>query len=177
MRYCLLLTAYCLVLCFSPGCVYRSLTIRTEPKGALVYLNDRLLGESPITHNFLWYGSYRVIVRKAGYERLEQTRLLKAPFYLWIPLDLVMEVLPLRISDYHTWEFALKPIEEVPQIEAPEAPEAPLSAAPAQAVPAAAPKAEAEKAPASQDRSQILLNTLESEQAKTREESHADDAR
>jgi hypothetical protein len=91
------------------GCVRRSLMIRTEPPGAFVYVNDHLKGETPVSYDFGWYGWHRVILRKDGYERLEDRKLLRAPPYLWIPLDLVMELLPFEIRDARTWSYALIP--------------------------------------------------------------------
>lgn len=91
------------------GCVRRSLTIRTEPPGALVYVNDQLKGESPVTYDFLWYGWHRVTLRKEGFEGVDGRRLLSAPFYLWIPLDLVVELLPVPVRDERTWDYALTP--------------------------------------------------------------------
>ena len=91
------------------GCVYRSLTIRTEPPGALVYVNDALKGPSPVTYDFLWYGWHRVTLRKEGYERLEDRQLLRAPLSLWIPFDLAMELLPFPVRDRRTWSYTLTP--------------------------------------------------------------------
>ena len=91
------------------GCVRRSLTIRSEPPGALVYFNDQLIGESPVTYDFTWYGWHRIILRKQGYDRLDDHKELRAPLYLWIPLDLVMELLPFPIRDARTWSYTLTP--------------------------------------------------------------------
>ena len=100
---------FSLALLVTAGCVRRSLTIRSEPPGALVYVNDRLVGESPVTYDFTWYGWHRVILRKQGYERLEDRQQLRAPLYLWIPVDLVMELLPFPIRDARTWVYTLTP--------------------------------------------------------------------
>jgi len=94
--------------------VRQSLTIRTDPPGALVYVNDELKGESPVTYDFQWYGWYRLTVRKEGYERLDDRRRLHAPLHLWIPFDLVMEVLPFTISDTREWTYALTPTTALP---------------------------------------------------------------
>lgn len=116
------------------GCVRRSLTIRTDPPGASVYVNDQLKGESPITYDFLWYGGHRVMVRKEGFERIEDRKLLRAPVYLWIPFDLVMELLPVRIHDRRTWEYTLTPATTpptpVPPVLAPSAQAEPLADVP-----------------------------------------------
>ena len=98
----------------SGGCVHRSLTIRTEPPGALVYVNDQFKGNSPVTYDFLWYGWHRVILRKEGYERLEDRREVRAPAHLWIPFDLAMELAPFRIRDDRTWTYTLTPATALP---------------------------------------------------------------
>ena len=113
-----------LVVLATAGCVRRSLTIRSEPPGALVYVNDRLIGESPVTYDFTWYGWHRVILRKPGYERLDDRQQLRAPLYLWIPVDFVMELLPFPIRDARTWSYTLTPST------APPSPEPPPTAAP-----------------------------------------------
>lgn len=107
--FCLLLTASCLLLSLTSGCLSRSLTIRTDPPGALVYINDALKGTSPVRYDFLWYGWHRIMIRKEGYERLEDRRQLRAPIYLWIPFDLAVEVLPFPVHDDRTWSYTLTP--------------------------------------------------------------------
>ena len=98
-----------LALLGSTGCVHQSMTIRTEPPGASVYVNDERKGISPVTYDFDFYGWQRVTLRKEGFERLDERRLLKAPIYLWIPLDLFMELMPFPITDTHTWSYVLTP--------------------------------------------------------------------
>ena len=105
-----LITVGCLLAMLSmTGCVYRSLTIRTEPPGSLVYVNDQLKGESPLTYDFVWYGWHRVTLRKNGFQRLDDQKLLRAPVYLWIPFDFVMELVPFRIHDVRAWSYTLTP--------------------------------------------------------------------
>ena len=102
-----LLAGCCLLA--ATGCVRRSLTIRTQPPGALVYVNDVLKGPSPVSYDFEWYGGYRLTLRKEGFARLDDRRVLRAPLYLWIPLDLVMELLPITIQDRQEWSYVLTP--------------------------------------------------------------------
>ena len=91
------------------GCVTRSLTIKTNPADAMVYVNDQLKGKTPVTYDFTWYGWHRVMIRKEGYKRVDDRKMLRAPSYLWIPADLVMELLPFRIHDNRVWEYTLLP--------------------------------------------------------------------
>lgn len=91
------------------GCVHRSLTIRTEPPGALVYVNDQLRGTSPVTYDFEWYGWHRVSVKKDGFERVDEQVLVQAPGHLWIPFDVIMELAPFPVRDAHTLSYTLPP--------------------------------------------------------------------
>jgi adenylosuccinate lyase len=112
------LVACCLSL-VAGGCVRRALTIETDPPGAVVYLNDVVRGVSPATFDFEWYGWHRLMLQKTGYERVEARRVLRAPPYLWIPLDLAVELLPYPVRDRRVWRYTLRPLEE------PQAPVAP----------------------------------------------------
>ncbi len=90
------------------GCVERTLTINTEPQGALVILNDEEIGTSPVTVPFNWYGDYNVVIRKDGFETLKTHRELKAPWYDAFPFDFIAGViLPNRIADSYQWTFEL----------------------------------------------------------------------
>ena len=92
-----------------PGCVERELVVESNPDGALVSMNDQELGRTPIRRDFNWYGTYDVLVEKEGYEPLRTKTPVIAPGWLWVPFDLVLEVLPFRIPDRHTIRYELKP--------------------------------------------------------------------
>jgi len=110
---CLLPSTSCLLL--TSGCVRQQLTVRSEPPGAEVFLNDARAGITPYVGGFLWYGQYRISLIKEGYERLDDRTLLRAPFYLWIPLDLVMELLPFPIRDTKALSYTLVPKTPLPE--------------------------------------------------------------
>ena len=95
------------------GCVERKLTIVTEPSGAVVWLNDEEIGETPVTVNFNWYGDYRVQVAKPGFETLNTHRAMERPLHDRPGFDFFAEVLwPGRIVDEYVWEFTLAPYEQ-----------------------------------------------------------------
>src|SRR5262245_37221759 len=82
------------------GCIERTVTIRTEPEDALVYLNDDEVGRSPVTVPFTWYGDYDVIIRKEGYDTLKTHHRLETPWYDLPGIDLFTEtLLPFTIHD------------------------------------------------------------------------------
>jgi hypothetical protein len=92
------------------GCVRRTLTVTTDPPGALVYLNGVEAGRSPLQRDFIYYGTYDVAIRKEGYETLKTRGKVIAPWWQWVPIDLFAEALPLH--DRQTLTYTLHPVSE-----------------------------------------------------------------
>jgi PEGA domain len=92
------------------GCVRRTLTVKSDPPGALVHLNGVEVGRTPMSRDFTWYGTYDVVLRKEGYETLKTRGKVIAPWWQWVPIDLVAEVLPLH--DKRTLAYTMKPYAE-----------------------------------------------------------------
>jgi hypothetical protein len=102
-----------LVAPLAPGCVRRTVTVNTKPEGATVMLNDEVVGTSPVTTDFLWYGDYDVIIRKPGYETLKTNKRLNAPWYQLPVFDFFSEiVLPFEFRDRQQMAFDLTPAKE-----------------------------------------------------------------
>jgi len=89
------------------GCVRRSMSIQTEPPGALVYLNGEEVGRTPLQRDFLWYGTYEVVIRKEGNETLRTRQKVIAPWWQWPPFDLFAELFPL--DDKRSYQYTLTP--------------------------------------------------------------------
>ena len=92
------------------GCVNRQLTVTTDPPGALVHLNGQEFGRTPVTRDFTWYGTYDVALRKEGYQTRKTTGKVIAPWWQWVPFDLVADLLPL--TDRRRLHYAMKPVTE-----------------------------------------------------------------
>jgi hypothetical protein len=90
------------------GCVERKLTLTSEPSGALVYMNEKEVGRTPIQTDFLWYGKYDVQVRKEGFETLDKPQTLRAPWWQIPPIDLFAELMPWHPTDRQALHFRLK---------------------------------------------------------------------
>jgi hypothetical protein len=89
------------------GCVRRTLTITSEPPGALCLVNGREIGRTPVTVDFLHYGEYDVQLTKDGYEPLLTSGKADAPWWDIIPMDLVAE-----IGEPHAdvrWHYVMEP--------------------------------------------------------------------
>src|SRR4051794_13019429 len=102
-------TIFALFICIFCGCVERRLTVTSEPEGALAYLNNQEIGRTPVTRDFNWYGNVDVQLRKEGYQTRKTSKHVTAPWWQWPPIDLLAEVLPLRLHDDRTIAFTLKP--------------------------------------------------------------------
>lgn len=103
-----------LLLAVFTGCVERTITVRSDPPGALVTINEVEKGRTPVTFPFTWYGDYRVLLELPEYETLETHRKANAPIYQWPVLDFVSEILlPFTFHDRHDWHFTLAPLSPV----------------------------------------------------------------
>lgn len=91
------------------GCVQRTITVNTDPPGALVFMNGAEVGRTPFTRDFSWYGTYDVQIRKEGYQTLNTEAPVIAPVWQWPPFDFFAEFWPGRLKDHHTLDFKLAP--------------------------------------------------------------------
>jgi hypothetical protein len=102
------LCAMLLTLAVGGGCVRRTLTVTTDPPGALVFLNGVEAGRTPMERDFVYYGTYDVVLRKEGYETLKAQGKVIAPWWQWVPIDLFAELFPLH--DQQTLTYTLYPV-------------------------------------------------------------------
>src|SRR6059058_5001098 len=97
----------------APGCgVERTLQVQSEPSGALVYLNGEEAGRTPMRKMFLWYGTYDLEVRKDGYLTRSERPRVGAPWWQIPPIDLIAELVPLRLQDNHVLKYRFDPVTE-----------------------------------------------------------------
>jgi hypothetical protein len=71
------------------GCVQRRMMIRSNPPGALVYVDDYPIGNTPVSTNFIYYGKRKIRLVKDGYETLTVIQDIRTPWYEYVPLDFV----------------------------------------------------------------------------------------
>ncbi len=97
------------------GCVRRRLMVRSNPPGAMVYVDNQPIGTTPCATDFTYYGTREIRLVKAGYETLTVNQPLPAPWYQIAPLDFVSEnIVPRKIQDYRTASFNMVPQVIVP---------------------------------------------------------------
>ena len=104
-----------LLLVAATGCVQRRMTIRSDPPGALVYVDDYQLGTTPVSHDFVYYGTRKIRLVKDGYETLTVRQPFPMPWYEYFPLDFVSEnLIPWEIRDERVVDLSMMPAAATP---------------------------------------------------------------
>jgi len=94
------------------------MTIRSNPPGAVVYVDDYEIGTTPVSANFTYYGTRRIRLVKNGYETLTVMQPVSVPWYQFFPLDFVSEnMVPGKVRDNRTFDYQLVPQRVVPSEE------------------------------------------------------------
>ena len=97
------------------GCVQRRMTIRSSPPGALVYVDDYQIGTTPVSTDFIYYGTRTIRLIKDGYETRTVRQPFPIPWYEIFPLDFVTENLwPWEIRDERVVDLAMSTTASMP---------------------------------------------------------------
>jgi hypothetical protein len=105
----------CLLLAGGCNNVRRSILITSEPSGALVWLNGREIGRTPVEVDFLYYGNYDVQLVAEGHDPLLTSGKAEPPLWDHVPLDLVSELTPPRKHARIVWHYVLPSRDDDPQ--------------------------------------------------------------
>lgn len=104
---------FCLL---TAGCVERRFVITSDPPGAIVY--DELgqpVGATPVDRQFTYYGKYKQMLVRDGFQTLIAEENVKAPWYEVYPLDFFSEVLwPFKLRDVRRLHYVMQPQQVVP---------------------------------------------------------------
>jgi hypothetical protein len=97
------------------GCVQRRLTIRSNPPGALVYVDNYEIGTTPVSTDFIYYGTREIRLVRDGYQTLTIPQPIPPPWYQFYGVDFFAEnVIPWEIRDQRVLDFQLVPQVIVP---------------------------------------------------------------
>jgi hypothetical protein len=112
-----LIGCMCTVAVLTSCAAKRELVVLSDPPGAIVRLDERIVGMTPYHHPFEEYGSRRLTLYRTGYRTLSELVKLKPPWYAYFPLDYISEVLiPIGWHDTHEFRFTLEP-DTTPMVE------------------------------------------------------------
>jgi len=99
------------------GGMRRRMTIRTNPPGARVYIDDHEeeVGTTPFSRNFTYYGERKIRIVKDGYETATFLQSVPAPWYQIPIIDFVADnLVPWEIRDTRDFCYQLTPQRVVP---------------------------------------------------------------
>ena len=91
------------------SCVRRTIEITTEPSGALIWVNGREAGRTPVAIDFTHYGTYDLMIRKKGWEPIIDVRKAPVPVTDVPGPDLLVEILPIDVHHVVKWHIDLQP--------------------------------------------------------------------
>ena len=98
--------------------VRRRLTIVSDPPGAIVYLNNKEIGKTPISQNFVHSGTYNIKCFKEGYETADVYYKVGCPWYLYPGFDFFSEnFTPGELRDEQHCRVVLQQKRELPESE------------------------------------------------------------
>ncbi|MCU0706717.1 MAG: PEGA domain-containing protein [Pirellula sp.] len=104
-----------MLLATSLGCVRKRLTFRTNPAGAMVYVDKQPIGLTPVSTNFTYYGTRSIEIVKDGYRTEKFLRKIHPPWYEVPPLDFVSETLwPFEHRDERIIDVQMSPELPIP---------------------------------------------------------------
>jgi hypothetical protein len=86
------------------------MTVRTNPPGAVVSVDNQLIGTAPAASSFVYYGTREIRVEKDGYRTETLKTRINPPWYQYPGLDFVTETLwPWEIRDERIIDVELVP--------------------------------------------------------------------
>jgi hypothetical protein len=97
------------------------MTILSDPPGAIVWVNGREVGATPVdvpSDMFIYYGDYDITLVMDGFEPLKVRQAVPSPWYEYFPIDFFSEnVVPWHTKDHRVFTYQLAPARIVPREE------------------------------------------------------------
>ena len=91
------------------------MTIRSNPPGAQVFVDDYEIGTTPASTGYTYYGTRKIRLVKDGYETLTVYQPMPAPWYDFPGVDFFSEnIWPCKIRDERAFDYQMSPMLQVP---------------------------------------------------------------
>lgn len=99
----------CVLVTVGSGCVFRRMTIESDPPGALAYVDGKEIGYTPAAVSFIYYGTREIKLVKDGYQTLTVNQKVQAPWYQWPGIEFLADNFsPRKITDRHTFRYSMR---------------------------------------------------------------------
>lgn len=87
------------------------MTIRSNPPGAVVYVDEQRVGVTPVSTNFTYYGTRDIQLIKDGYETVKEKHRIAAPWYQYPVIEFFADNMwPFETRDERILDFELPPM-------------------------------------------------------------------
>lgn len=97
------------LLAASSGCTQRRMTIVSNPPGATAYIDGVEIGKTPVSHDFIYYGTREIRLVRDGYKTLTVLQPMSTPWYQVPPLDFFSDNLAFgEIRDERVYRYDLE---------------------------------------------------------------------
>lgn len=91
------------------------MTIVSDPPGALVMLEGREIGYTPVSVDFTYYGTRELTLVKDGYETLTVNQPVAKPWYQQPVVEFFADnFTPGHVTDRHQFRYAMQPQRLIP---------------------------------------------------------------
>jgi hypothetical protein len=99
-----------LLLLAAAGCVERRYTIRTDPPGALVFVNGEEIGPTPVSRSFTYWGPREIVLVADGYQTQRIIQPMRPPWWDNYLTEFFSEnLVPWTIRDDREFVYKLQP--------------------------------------------------------------------
>jgi hypothetical protein len=93
------------------GCVERRYTIRSDPPGALVVVNNEEIGHAPVSRSFTYYGDRDIVLMLDGYQTQRVTQKINAAWYDNLLTEFFTEnLVPFTLRDEREFTYKMSPV-------------------------------------------------------------------
>ncbi|MEX2188624.1 MAG: PEGA domain-containing protein [Pirellulales bacterium] len=104
-----------IALAASAGCMQRRMTIVSNPPGATAYVDGVEIGKTPVSHDFIYYGTREIRLVHDGYKTLTLLQPMSTPWYQVPPLDFFSDNLAFgEIHDARVYRYDMQPAVQEP---------------------------------------------------------------
>jgi hypothetical protein len=99
----------------SVGCMQRRMTIASNPPGATAYVDGVEIGKTPVSHDFIYYGTREIRLVRDGYKTLTLLQPMSTPWYQVPPFDFFSDNLAFgEIRDERVYRYDMEPAIQEP---------------------------------------------------------------
>jgi len=94
----------------SVGCVQRRLVVRSQPEGALVTIDNQIVGQTPVSVPFVYSGTRQIRLEREGYQTVNVKERIRPKWYDTFPISFFSNHFAMReIRDTRVLDFQLEP--------------------------------------------------------------------